>query len=1080
MSYIFMIAIITTALFLLFYHKACIYDMQAGMKLKKGQKADERTYLIILLCVAFVFRMILVNSYAEKGDMSAFSGWGQEVWENGFASFYANHGATTYPPLYILVLTIIAAIRSLFHIASLSTADFVLLKLPAILFDMATAVFVYHLARKKFTHVTSILLMMTYIFNPAVIINSTIWGQVDSLYIFFVVLTCYLIAEHKLKWSYFTFAIAFLLKTQTIIFTPVLIYGTIDQVFLENFNWKKFRTNLFMGLGAIALIAAVYLPFLLGDSSGAKEMAGDMSDTLGAFPYASVNAHNFWTMCGLNWASQSTKFLFFSCKTWGYLAIAGLLLGSFMISHRCKKDPAKYPLIGAFIMSTMFLFSVRMHERYLFPVLLLLLLAFLLKPNKETFYSYTFFTAFHFLNVAYVLFIYDANQWNARYMIPMFIALGTLLSWIYLMKTIQKHYKCEQIYEIKRDAEYVKQQEKTKIPLKSKKKKKDKKEFHFQRSQSRHPFQKKDGIIMLAITFLYAVIACYDLGSTNVPKTGYTLEEENRSILLDFGEEKEFGALYYYLGDKNNCQFTIQTATDWEASSGSLTGGTSKELEMAYVFCWGAASAEKPSSGEWMEWSGTGRYLQITANTLPASILELVIKDTSGKILQPVNAEQYKNLFDEAATLGEGRNFRNGTIFDEVFHARTAYEYLHGLPTYETSHPPLGKVLISIGIAIFGMNPFGWRIIGTLFGIAMLPFIYRFAHQFFKKTWIAAMVCTLFAADFMHFTQTRISTIDVYITFFVIAMYYFMYKYCTMTFYDTPLRKTFLPLGLCGISMGLGVASKWTGVYAGLGLAVIFFAHLLRRYREYLYAKEAPDKETDGISHRIVIAEFKKKTIATLAFCLVFFVLVPIIIYLLSYIPFIRTGSDGFIDKVIANQKFMFTYHSGLKETHPYSSHWYEWPMIVMPAMYYQAGIGEEMVGGIAAMGNPLVWWIGLVACFYLIKTAVWEKDRKAGFLLIGYAAQYLPWVFVSRYTFIYHYFPSTPFLVLMIGYSMYTLYQKKESEKEKKTFLIKMAIYVSAAVLLFVFFYPALSGQMVPNNFAVKAYRWFARWYLL
>ena len=57
----------------------------------------------------------------------------------------------------------------------------------------------------------------------------------------------------------------------------------------------------------------------------------------------------------------------------------------------------------------------------------------------------------------------------------------------------------------------------------------------------------------------------------------------------------------------------------------------------------------------------------------------------------------------------------------------------------------------------------------------------------------------------MHFTQTRIATIDVYITFFVIAMYYFMYSYCTMSFYDTPLYKTFVPLGLCGICMGFGI-----------------------------------------------------------------------------------------------------------------------------------------------------------------------------------------------------------------------------------------------------------------------------------
>lgn len=137
-----------------------------------------------------------------------------------------------------------------------------------------------------------------------------------------------------------------------------------------------------------------------------------------------------------------------------------------------------------------------------------------------------------------------------------------------------------------------------------------------------------------------------------------------------------------------------------------------------------------------------------------------------------------------------------------------AYEFLHGLPTYENTHPPLGKILISVGIAIFGMNSFGWRIMGTLFGIAMLPFLYLLGKKMTGNTPAAALTCFLFAFDFMHFTQTRIATIDVYITFFVIAMYYFMYSYCSMSFYDTPLHKTFIPLGLCGVCMGLALPAN--------------------------------------------------------------------------------------------------------------------------------------------------------------------------------------------------------------------------------------------------------------------------------
>ena len=184
-----------------------------------------------------------------------------------------------------------------------------------------------------------------------------------------------------------------------------------------------------------------------------------------------------------------------------------------------------------------------------------------------------------------------------------------------------------------------------------------------------------------------------------------------------------------------------------------------------------------------------------------ASLIELVFLDANGNITRPLNADAYPTLFDESDLYPERYSFRNSMYFDEIYHARTAYEFLHGLPTYENTHPPLGKIFIALGVAIFGMNPFGWRIMGTLFGIAMLPFIYLLGKKMTRNTPAAALACFLFAFDFMHFTQTRIATIDVYITFFVIAMYYFMYYYCSMSFYDTPLYKTFVPLGLCGICM---------------------------------------------------------------------------------------------------------------------------------------------------------------------------------------------------------------------------------------------------------------------------------------
>ena len=187
----------------------------------------------------------------------------------------------------------------------------------------------------------------------------------------------------------------------------------------------------------------------------------------------------------------------------------------------------------------------------------------------------------------------------------------------------------------------------------------------------------------------------------------------------------------------------------------------------------------------------------------------------------------------------------------------------------------------------------------------------------------------------MHFAQTRIATIDVYGTFFIIAMFYFMLRYSQTSFYDTEFKKTLIPLGLSGLMMGLGCASKWTAMYAGAGLGIYFLAIMVRRYMEYRVAQKNPQGESSGISHAHILEVFRSNLIKTLACCVIFFVIIPGIIYLLSYVPFDDKSGHGFMTQVIDNQVQMFSYHSTLVAEHPYSSKWFEWPAMIRPVFYY-------------------------------------------------------------------------------------------------------------------------------------------------
>ena len=80
------------------------------------------------------------------------------------------------------------------------------------------------------------------------------------------------------------------------------------------------------------------------------------------------------------------------------------------------------------------------------------------------------------------------------------------------------------------------------------------------------------------------------------------------------------------------------------------------------------------------------------------------------------------------------------------------------------------------------MTPFGWRFSGALFGVLMLPVLYIFLKRMFGGTAVPACGTAMFAFDFMHFTQTRIATIDTYAVFFILLMYLFMYLYICLLY----------------------------------------------------------------------------------------------------------------------------------------------------------------------------------------------------------------------------------------------------------------------------------------------------------
>ena len=174
---------------------------------------------------------------------------------------------------------------------------------------------------------------------------------------------------------------------------------------------------------------------------------------------------------------------------------------------------------------------------------------------------------------------------------------------------------------------------------------------------------------------------------------------------------------------------------------------------------------------------------------------------------------------------------------------------------------------------------------------------------------------------------------------------------------------------------------------------------------------------------------------------------------------------------VLSNQEYMFSYHSKLVAEHPYASVWYQWVLNIRPILYYLQYFDDGTRSSFGAFLNPMLCWGGLLALFVLFYRAVFRRDGDAGFILVGYLAQLLPWVLVTRLTFEYHYFPCSVFLVLGLAY----VFRLMEDKADHAIFYLDAFTAVSA--ILFVVFYPALSGMRVDNAAASQLLGWLPTW---
>lgn len=412
--------IIIYSIFFLIFSAVAYYIF--GIRKVKLNFGNAWITALALLGTGFFLRIgIAAITEGHPFDLRLFKNWASAA-AKGLFNVYSGT-SIDYPPLYIYVLS---AIGKLVSLPALDTYFTLLLKIPSILADVVTAYIIFKLARKKLSMEWSLVLAAFYIFNPAVFINSAVWGQVDSFFTLLITAALLMLSNGKIGFSSMLFTASILMKPQGIIFLPVLFFELVRQ--------KSIKTFLKAGLFAVFTGAVIILPFELNE--GLAWIFNLFFKTVGEYKYASVNAFNFFNLLGANYKGDSQTLFLLSYHTWGMIFIVLVSLFSWFVYYKAKNREFAFAA-ALFLIAGVFTLSARMHERYLFPAVALAILAFIYLKDKRLLLIAAGYSATVYMNTHYVFYktISGVNSFDLN-LISMVASIINVILLVYLGKVL--------------------------------------------------------------------------------------------------------------------------------------------------------------------------------------------------------------------------------------------------------------------------------------------------------------------------------------------------------------------------------------------------------------------------------------------------------------------------------------------------------------------------------------------------------------------------------------------------------------------------------------------------------------------
>ncbi len=369
----------------------------------------------ILLAAGLALRLSLAFLPGFGVDIGTFQAWANQLANDGPWNFYNTTSFTDYAPGYMYVLWFIGEANQIFSFTP-DQYEYIL-KLPSIIADIASAYLIYLMLAQQRPGVR-LGATALYVLFPAALLIGPIWGQVDSILAFFLLLSVYYIGRDRPVHGAVAFTIGFLMKPQAIAALPFLAFWIIRD------NWGNWRPIILCTVVPLLVMLVLITPFFEFQPWRLVEVLYDATN-VASYRVNSFWAYNFWNFGGLfeqgfkcdlpgscansGDEARATEWYGIATRYWG-LAFFALAIGAVVGSLRKARGTGYLALGVALSVMAFYFFLTRMHERYVFAAFLPLLVAAVLIHSRLLWGMFVVLAVSHFVNLYHVYGYYYPND----------------------------------------------------------------------------------------------------------------------------------------------------------------------------------------------------------------------------------------------------------------------------------------------------------------------------------------------------------------------------------------------------------------------------------------------------------------------------------------------------------------------------------------------------------------------------------------------------------------------------------------------------------------------------------------------